>query len=498
MNDSKQPGVCGKQTSYPITDKQIKAIKATENLVIIEGLPGSGKTAILCSHIRWITSGRTETLKAKPQQIIAVAYTKRAGTEMRTRLHKADPSVGWNTAFGGEKPFIGTHHKFLMNLVFSFKTFVGYPGQIKELKYLTDNAVENAQNSCSTHVKNVMGMTGDIATKLIQKRFESLLKTRGECYYTQLKHDALAIINNKECKEQIKEQNKILIVDEAQDIGEEESKIYMDYPAIHKYFVGDRAQAIFQEPNHSLLETANKDINATKICLNENFRSLPSICEAAHQMLKHHRPDLEQIPPIPIREEPTNKNVVGVITWLCESEEDQMKEMVRLTKHYAESRPGVYQFDDIAIIYKENFQSKQITQALTSAGIRYREENGEDLNTQGNIENLVHLVKVHQAKGQSYTNVILPFCTARFWPGKEEPNKMRRLLYVAMSRAENTIHFLYQQQTAWEAAELAGKPIEGRETRLIERISPYIEEMNNPHLTVSWERSQKMTPSTDY
>jgi superfamily I DNA/RNA helicase len=159
-----------------------------------------------------------------------------------------------------------------------------------------------------------------------------------------------------------------------------------------------------------------------------------------------------------------------------------LETLAKLIKHYAQVIPNKpLILNDIAIIYKDSVNSRQLQEIKTvidGHGMPYKEY--QSLENEEYERNAVTIMKATQCKGQQFTHVFMPFCTHNVWPGKSEWNLARRQFYTAMTRAENTLHMLYYEQTEME---LGKTNISGRVSYAVKK-SEFLEEMNRPELVI--------------
>ena len=504
-------GIVGRHTSFDLTAEHKAAITANDPLTVVIGIPGSGKSGVLCGHIRFLTTASDARPPwASHQQIVALAFTARSATEIIIRLHTNDPDGRWNqSGEHPEAPFVGTHHKFLLWLINQYKELLGYPEHIKKLRFITDQHRHNLMIDIGNDLRRRQNQTRVFVDETgieakTQARIQSLITEKGWIDYQRLVNGCKQLLDNPQVREELRQRRFRLLIDEAQDLGEEESAIYDKLPTETRFIVGDRAQAIFFQKETSLLQHYANQPGARIIELRHNFRSFPNICLAAYQLIQNHRPELVETPPQAVRT-PSRPDAPTVIFWECDDDDDQTKMAIKLIKHYSEVAPKRYQLNEVALLYQDTYQANLLQKACANEGIPVfdpssLEREPENHNPYTAPSPLVHpnavnLVKVTQCKGLEFPTVIIPFCTQKNWPGKTDYNLSRRQLYTAMTRAQNTVHFLYHSDTEASLAEKTGRPVSNYPTRVVTAASPFLKEMNQPQRVAVTYLSRETNPA---
>jgi DNA helicase-2/ATP-dependent DNA helicase PcrA len=479
----------GRHTTQAISDEQIEAILAMDSHVIIAAGPGSGKTGVLSSHIKaLITPQETVGAVCPPNRIIAITFTRRAASEIRARLHGNDPTAGWNQARKEENGFIGTHHAFLLWLCNNFRAHLGFPKTIPHLTLLDKRSEQKYIDACRHKALHDFSqehmLFKELTPEYIEERGQEIWRLKrlenGLLTFDDLDRFVHRILDDPNLYSTLEKAGFYLHIDEAQDLGPAEYVFYNKFPARQKYIVGDPAQAIygFQDRGESLLNQFMRRPGIRRLRLTNNYRSFQPIITAAHQLMLHHRPELGITPQKSMRTA-SRPGAPMVLQWSTIDEQDQMKLLIRLIRHYAQISPGRHHWNQIAIIYRNSGEGKQIEALLKHCHIRTRTETTEDDYRKKTApeQNAVTLALASQAKGMEYPNVFIPYATDEVWPGELDPNRARRLLYCAMSRAQNTVHFLYHEATERDYY-LIG---DGNRPRTKVRPSRFLEEMNEPN-----------------
>lgn len=432
-----------------LNPSQRKAVThETGPLLIIAG-PGSGKTRTVVHSIAYaIENG------VLPDRILAFSFTGKACGELRDRVKKF---VGEEK---GKRVQISTFHGFCRRVLREDieKLGKGYKQSFKELKTPRQKIVINeerakvrAQINYLQHHK--FPKTKDIldfitrcklrfippsasrehapdpemsqAYMEIYERYESARETNGWVDYA----DQLLLTNElftsvPKVKTKWQEYIDLIFVDEYQDTDPVQYCIVKALVEDHQNLrvVGDDDQGIYGFRGADIQNILNfkedypkEDYpTAKEIRLEENYRSTQRIVAVSNALIKWN--------PDRIKKE--------LFTWNFEGEnvkhlhcKNATEEINVIVSFIIRAVQYGWDFKDFAILCRLNSQVDEFTNAFR--GI-----------LQG--ENDVSVMTIHKAKGLEFPNVFVAGVCKRLLPFAEnEQNEERRLLYVAMTRAQN-------------------------------------------------------------
>lgn len=367
-----------------LNDKQMEAVLHTEGPLLILAGAGSGKTKVLTTKIAYLI----EEKNISPFEILAITFTNKAAKEMKTRLIDLVGEVANYCQ-------VSTFHSFGLKLLRENYNELGYDKNftimdsddsltvIKKImkdmnidpKQVNPRAVRNEISGCKNEI-----MTPDDYEKLAAGKFEKTVLEVFKKYEKTLKSnnavdfDDLLILpiklfrENKPILEKYQERFKYILIDEYQDTNEAQyvlskliSKKYRNICA-----VGDNDQAIysFRGANYRNILNFEKDYKDAKVVLlEENYRSTKNILSAANCVIKNNKNRKD-------KNLWSEKGLGEKVTYYRAFDEKEesffcVNEIKRLHNE------GV-NYEDIAILYRTNAQSRTLEEEMLKHNIPYR------------------------------------------------------------------------------------------------------------------------------
>ena len=356
-------------------------------LLIVAGA-GAGKTKTITHRIvNLIKHG------VAPERILAVTFTNKAAKEMRERVIK---EIEKNAKGQETIPYVATFHSLGVYIIKENARLLGLtryfnildegdavsiikdiekelgidpkmyePKKIKgiisrekgKFVHLPEYAESNSANTMGKIVANVWRLYEDRKKKENSLDFDDLLLQA-----TKLLKD------NAEVRKMYQEKWEFVHIDEYQDTNEVQylmSKLLAENN-MNICVVGDADQNIYSWRGANLKNILNfeKDYKDTKIVLlEENYRSTKNILEAANTVIKKnkYRPDKNLF---------TNNDKgekIGLYEALDETEEADF--VATKILEIADSNGA---WSDVAVLYRANFQSRVLEEAMLRYNIPYQ------------------------------------------------------------------------------------------------------------------------------
>lgn len=379
-----------------LNDKQKEAVLYTEGPLLIVAGAGAGKTKTLTHRmIHLIHKG------VDPRSILAVTFTNKAAKEMRDRVtdmlndksHGNKPETDnfgniWNSPFVSTFHSLGVHiikensHLIGLNKYFTIMDESGALSIIKSI--MKEHDIDPKQHE-PRKIKSVISkskgdfITVDSFSENIQNGFQSIVATIWRGYEAELRKEkaldfddlllesVLILKKYPEVKHHYQEQWKYIHIDEYQDTNEvqyEMTKLLVNKDE-NICVVGDTDQNIYSWRGANIKNMLHfeKDYPNTKIVmLEQNYRSTKNIIEAANSIIEKN---VYRVPKILFTENNTGEEIS-----ICEAYDEQTEaEFVadKIGELLINNKP-----EDVAILYRANFQSRVLEEALLNKQIPYQ------------------------------------------------------------------------------------------------------------------------------
>ena len=377
-----------------LNKEQAQAVLLTEGPLLIVAGAGAGKTKTL-THRMGHLIGRG----VPGESILAITFTNKAAKEMRERMFRLlDRSID-GRAWGGLTkgvPYIGTFHGLGMYILREKGGVIGIPrsatildqgDSLKLIKAAMARAgidpkqfePRKIQSLISRHKGN-MGTADDI-DKVTQNRYlaqslkrvfviyESLLREANVLDFDDLLEKTVRLLEtHPDIKEYYNKTWDYIHVDEYQDTNEVQYQLVRLLSGTKKNVcvVGDSDQNIYSWRGASIaniLEFEQDYPGAKVILLEENYRSTQSILSAANAVIGKNT-----------MRKPKNlftNNGAGEKLSLMESYDENDEARFAATKIGSLIGNNI-EPRSIAILYRTNFQSRVLEEALLFSGIPYQ------------------------------------------------------------------------------------------------------------------------------
>lgn len=367
-----------------LNDAQREAVLATNGPVSVLAGAGSGKTRVLTTRIYHLIK---EGVPA--ERILAVTFTNKAAREMRERLaHQLGDSP---------LPFVATFHGLGRELLQRYGTRIGVPkyftifdrddskSAIKQvLKEMDIDPKEMNPNFVLSRISKEKGEGSTPAAfreKYAHKSFQSRVIAEVWPRYEAIvrKEKALdfddlislpvhLLREHDDIRREAEQLYSHIHVDEFQDTNELQGKLAGYLSAAHQnlFVVGDIDQTIYTWRGatiENLLEFEQTYPDAKTIVLAHNYRSTKTIVAAGNQVIeknqnrkdKHAITDNPDGEPIRLH---MSRNAESEARWVAREARKAMR---------AGTAP-----EEIAVLFRTNFQSRALEEAFLSEGIPYK------------------------------------------------------------------------------------------------------------------------------
>lgn len=336
---------------------QKNAVESLDSQLLIIAGPGSGKTTVLTRRISHMITEKN----IKPENCLAITFTKRAAQEMRERLYKL-----LNTK--SELINIHTFHSLCFSIL---KENYEKAGLKEGFRVITDKEKELYKDK--ELPENVLEFD-DLIT-LTVKLFEE----------------------NPDITKSYQEHFEYISIDEYQDIDENQYKLIKFLCPQNGSIcaIGDPNQAIygFRGGDAKFFNNFTQDYtNAKIINLKNNYRSTGNIVEASNQMINSYNIISQYDKPhekITIHTAPTDKAeaefVVSTIENLIGGHS-----FFSLDSDRSLGQEQDYSFSDFAVLYRTSSQAELLIEAFERSGMPYANYSNDLLCDKKSIHNLLN------------------------------------------------------------------------------------------------------------
>ena len=367
-----------------LNKEQQEAVKYMEGPLLILAGAGSGKTTMMTHRIAYMLEKGVS-----PYNILAVTFTNKAAGEMKDRIESLTGGTRgmWVMTFHAMCVRILRNHGEVLGFKNGFSIYdesdkkallkrivkdlkidekiypVSYLGSVisscKEAEEDPDDYIEN----------NSMNFKAETVAKVYARYMEDLQQNNAMDFDDLLWNAVKLFEASSEVLSYYQERFKYIMVDEYQDTN------YLQYKLIHALaekshnlcVVGDDDQCIYQWRGADIRNILDfeKDFPETKVIkLEQNYRSDANILDLANSVIANNRNRKA-------KELWTDRNEGNKITYRRLEDEQREAwyvggEIQRL--HDEEGIP----FNDMAILYRKNAQSRPFEEKFSFRGIPYR------------------------------------------------------------------------------------------------------------------------------
>ena len=367
-----------------LNDAQKEAVLHTEGPLLVLAGAGAGKTRVITHRILQIVKNGTE-----PERILAITFTNKAAAEMRERVHKL---LG-----EGAYPFVSTFHSLGLLIIKENFRLLGLKRKpsiydrndsmrvVKDaLKALAaDNEIEPRAALGTISKQKGEGVTaGEYAENARTSRerlvanvwlkYEKALADDSALDFDDLLVRAERLLRtNDEVRKRYQTRWSYVHIDEYQDTNKIQAKLaeHLLGPAKNVCAVGDIDQTIYGWRGAeitNLMHFEKKFPGAKVILLEENYRSTKNIIAAANDVISKNVQRVEK--------NSFTKNADGELLSLFQAfdETDEAAYVARTIKELMDPKASPVaglRPRDFCVLYRANFQSRAIEEALLASGI---------------------------------------------------------------------------------------------------------------------------------
>ncbi len=391
-----------------LNKEQLKAVENTEGPNMVIAGAGSGKTRVLTYRIAHMIKNGID-----PFNIMALTFTNKAAREMTNRISNI---IGNNEALNIT---MGTFHSVFSRILRVNADRIGYPSNftiydsqdsksllkdiIKSLNlddktYNTNNIssrISSAKNNLISpeayqsdgEIQMEDKMTKRPEIGFIYKTYVNRCLNAGAMDFDDLLYKTNVLLRDfPDALNYYQHKFKYILVDEYQDTNYAQYLIVKKLAALHENIcvVGDDAQSIYSFRGANIQNILNfkKDYPDYKLFkLEQNYRSTKNIVEAANGVISMNKDQIKK----KVWTNNSEGNKINVIRSYSDNEEGKI--ITKKIHEIVNSKKETY--NEIAILYRTNKQSRAFEESLRKLNIPYKIYGGVSFYQRKEIKDLL-------------------------------------------------------------------------------------------------------------
>ncbi len=391
-----------------LNESQREAVLYIDGPSLVIAGAGSGKTRVLTYKIAYLMEQGYE-----PWSILALTFTNKAAREMKERIAK---QVGIDRA---RHLWMGTFHSIFSRILRTESERLGFSSDftvydaadsksllkaiIKEMGLddktyrpgMVQSRISNAKNQLvlpEAYAASAEFYQHDTDAKVpalrdIYRRYWERCRQSGAMDFDDLLlYTYLLFERHPDVREKYASRFRFVLVDEYQDTNYAQHRIV--WQLTEKYrrvcVVGDDAQSIYSFRGadiDNILKFTQTYQEARLFKLEQNYRSTQTIVNAANSLIAKNRDRIQK----EVFSEKEKGEPIPVFSAYSDVEEGEIVAN-RLARMAA---GGQYGYDDFAILYRTNAQSRIFEEALRKRGLPYRIYGGLSFYQRKEIKDIV-------------------------------------------------------------------------------------------------------------
>lgn len=395
-----------------LNPQQREAVAHTEGPLLILAGAGSGKTRVITHRVAHLISARL----APPSAILAVTFTNKAANEMRERVMALLSDLELNSS-----PRVSTFHSFCVRMLrrdgaplaeirpgFTPRfTIYDDDDQLAIVKAVyrrlgldeKDFMQYRAALSRISHAKNLKETPQDFYKRstdpkntrlaVIFDEYERTLRTANALDFDDLLLESVRLLYHDEStREAYNRRLSYIMIDEYQDTNRSQYELMRLLSQAHQNVcvVGDEDQSIYSWRGadiHNILDFERDFPGARIIRLEQNYRSTKNILKGASDLVAHNKSRIGKT----LWTEADGGDLIG--HYAAYDAENEALFVADTIERMLEQNPE----ERVAVLYRTNFQSRQIEEALRRYGRKYTVVGGFSFYQRAEIKDIIGYLK---------------------------------------------------------------------------------------------------------
>ncbi len=387
-----------------LNDKQIEAVMHTEGPLLIIAGAGSGKTRVLTYRISYLINEK----KINPWNIMAITFTNKAANEMRDRVNAIVGS-------GAEEVWVSTFHSSCARILRRYIDRIGYSNSFSiydtddsravikdvisemnvDIKRFSPKRMQYIISSSKNKLYTSEEMLNDAASHddkiiaAIYEEYEKKLFKNNALDFDDLLIKTVELFKKApEVLYNYQNRFRYIMVDEYQDTNKIQFE-FIDLLARENKnlcVVGDDDQSIYKFRGadiHNILDFEKSFPNAKIVKLEQNYRSTGNILKGANSVIAKNSQ----------RKSKTlwtaSQDGHPIVKRVFQTAYDEARSIVRDISKKAVSQ----RYNQFAILYRTNAQSRLFEEQLVYNNIPYRIVGGVNFYSRKEIKDILAYLK---------------------------------------------------------------------------------------------------------
>ncbi len=410
-----------------LNESQLAAVRHIEGPTMVIAGAGSGKTRVLTYRIAFMMEQRVD-----PFNILALTFTNKAAKEMTERIGKiVGPSEARNIT-------MGTFHSVFSRILRINSDRLGYPSNFtiydtQDSKSLLKDIVKQFNLDDKAYKPaNVLGRISSAKNNLISpesyaqnpeitqedkmakrpemariyKTYAARCFNAGAMDFDDLLYQTNVLLRDfPDVLSYYQQKFRYVLVDEYQDTNYAQYLIVKKLAAVFENIcvVGDDAQSIYSFRGANIKNILNfktdyPDFELFK--LEQNYRSTKNIVEAANGVIAKNKDQIKKT----VWTDNDSGEKISVVRTLTDNEEGK----VVTAKIYDKAKNGGLSYNDFAILYRTNRQSRSFEEALRKMNVPYKIYGGLSFYQRKEIKDLLAYFRLaaNQQDEEAFKRVI--------------------------------------------------------------------------------------------
>ena len=393
-----------------LNKEQKEAVLCTEGPCLIIAGAGSGKTKVLTHKIAYLIGEKN----VKPWDILAFTFTNKAANEMRSRVESL---VGDAV----NDMWIGTFHSICVRILRKQIDRIGFDTSfvifdtsdqktlVKQIlkskniddKIFTDKTclyeISNAKNDMIEPDRYAAKVKGDLRREKIAEVYEEYqkrLKENNAIDFDDIINFTIKIfLDNPDVLEYYSGKFKYVLVDEYQDTNKAQFTLITLLASKHGNItvVGDNDQGIYSFRGADITNILNfeKDFPGSKIIkLEQNYRCTQNILNAANEVIKNNETKYEK--------KLWTENDKGTLPKVFRGDNEYSEATFIVSQINSLKMEEYYHYNDFAVLYRMNSQSRAIEDILRREDIPYKIVGGLKFYERKEIKDIIAYLRLIQ------------------------------------------------------------------------------------------------------